>query len=38
MGLPLTNPTYSYDDYLAQEREEEFHHEYLDGQAYAVAG
>ena len=38
MGLPQTNPAYSFDDYLAQEREEEFRHEYLDGQAYAMAG
>jgi len=38
MGLPQTNPAYSLDDYLAQEREEEFRHEYLDGQAYAMAG
>ncbi len=38
MGLPQTNPVYSFDDYLAQEREEELRHEYLDGQAYAMAG
>ncbi len=38
MGLPQTNPAYSFDDYLAQEREEEFRQEYLDGQVYAMAG
>lgn len=38
MGLPQTNPAYTLDDYLANEREEEFRHEYLDGQAYAMAG
>lgn len=38
MGLPQTHPAYSFDDYLAQEREEEFRQEYLDGQAYAMAG
>lgn len=38
MGLPQTKRTYTFDDYLAQEREEEFRHEYLDGQAYAMAG
>jgi len=38
MGLPQTQPVYSFDDYLAVEREEEFRHEYLDGQAYAMAG
>jgi len=38
MGLPQTKPVYSFDDYLAEEREEETRHEYLDGQAYAMAG
>ncbi len=36
MGLP--KPVCSLDDYLAQEREEEIRHEYLDGQVYAMAG
>lgn len=38
MGLPQTQPVYSFDDYLAAEREEDTRHEYLDGQAYAMAG
>lgn len=38
MGLPQIQPDYTFDDYLANEREEEFRHEYLDGQAYAMAG
>jgi len=38
MSVPQTQLDYSFDDYLANEREEEYRHEYLDGQAYAMAG
>lgn len=38
MGFAQTNPVYTFDDYLAQEREGEHRYEYLDGQAYAMAG
>jgi Uma2 family endonuclease len=38
MGLPQTQTAYSFDDYLAAEREAQCRHEYLDGQAYAMAG
>lgn len=38
MGVPQTQLDYSFDDYLANEREKEYRHEYLDGQAYAMAG
>jgi Uma2 family endonuclease len=38
MGLPQIQALYSFDEYLALEREEEFRHEFLDGQIYAMAG
>jgi Uma2 family endonuclease len=38
MGLPQPALEYSLDDYLNQERESEFRHEYLDGMIYDMAG
>lgn len=38
MGLPLTQPLGSIDEYLTEERAAEERHEYLDGQVYAMAG
>lgn len=38
MGLPQTVTECSLDDYLEQEREAEFRHEYLDGMIYDMAG
>ncbi|MFM8333033.1 MAG: Uma2 family endonuclease [Candidatus Methylumidiphilus sp.] len=38
MGLPQTKPSYTFDAYLADERDAEERHEYLDGQAYLMAG
>jgi Uma2 family endonuclease len=38
MGLPLTQPLCSIDEYLTGERAAEERHEYIDGQVYAMAG
>ena len=38
MSLPQSALLFSYDDYLAMEREGDERHEYLDGSLYAMAG
>ncbi|MDQ3252368.1 MAG: Uma2 family endonuclease [Acidobacteriota bacterium] len=38
MSLAQSQVSYTVDEYLAQERESEERHEYLDGQIYAMAG
>jgi len=38
MSLPMKQPVYTVEEYLALERESEERHEYLDGQIYEMAG